>query len=102
MAIILELKVIPIGTSTTSLSSYIARVVESIARKGYSYILGPMGTVIEINTLDEVSLIVEDVVKCMREQGVDRVLIHVYIDVRFDKDMKPLDKVKSVEEKLKV
>ena len=61
MAILVELRVIPIGTGSTSLSSYVASVINVVRNSGYRYVLGPMGTSIEINSFNDLAKLLNDI-----------------------------------------
>jgi len=100
MAILIELRVIPIGTSSTSLSSYIAKVIEVVRDSGYRYVLGPMGTSIEIKSFNELAKLLNDIISVLRDMNINRIVIDIAIDIRLDKEASLIDKVKSVEEKL--
>mgnify|MGYP005844876145 FL=1 len=48
-----ELTVIPLGTCSTSLSSYVAAAVEALKRRNVRYEISGMGTLLEAEYLDE-------------------------------------------------
>ena len=48
-----ELTIIPIGTSETSLSKYVAVAVAALDKTGIKYKLSGMGTLLETENLDE-------------------------------------------------
>ena len=98
---LVQVSIVPLGTGTTSISKYVARVLKVLqAQKAVRYKLTPMGTVLE-GDLDEVLR----VVRKMHERGFDkdvrRVLTTVTIDDRRDKQATMESKVKSVESKLR-
>ncbi len=80
---VVEISVAPLGTSTPSVSAYVAACVEVVAASSLAYQLNPMGTVIE-GSIDEIF----DVVKKMHEvpfdQGAERVSTLIKIDDRRD------------------
>lgn len=100
MAILMELRVIPIGTSSTSLSTYISSIIRLVSREGYKYVLGPMGTSIEVNSFEDIAKLLKDIVDMLRGEGVNRVVIDIALDIRFDKEAHLEMKIRSVEEKL--
>ncbi|MEM0027359.1 MAG: MTH1187 family thiamine-binding protein [Ignisphaera sp.] len=102
MAILVELRVVPVGTKTTSLSGYVAKVIELIKSRGYNYFLSPMGTSIEVKTFDDIAKLLEDITNMLRSEGVQRIVIDIAIDARFDKDAHLESKIRSVEEKLAI
>lgn len=97
---IVEVTIAPLGTATTSISSYVAdchRIL--MEEKGLKYQLTPMGTIIE----GDLALILETI-KAMHEvpfeKGAMRVSTAIKIDDRRDKTGTMLQKIKSVEDKL--
>lgn len=98
---LVQVSIVPLGTKTTSISRYVARALKVLrAQKAVRYKLTPMGTVLE-GELDEML----SVVRKMHERGFDRdvrrVLTTVTIDDRRDKEATMASKVKSVESKLR-
>jgi len=93
-----EIGVLPIGTSSTSLSKYIARGVESLKKiDGIRYQVMPMGTMIESNSIDKIFEASKAVMKAVFEMGVTRVELILKIDERHDKDNSLEDKLRSIE-----
>ncbi|WP_233417989.1 MTH1187 family thiamine-binding protein [Desulfurococcus amylolyticus] len=97
---LLTLRVIPIGTCSTSLSSYVAEVEKVLSSLGLKHVLTASATIIELSDLGEVSKILESVVDELVARGVKRVSIDLSIDYRVDKELSIEGKVRSVEEKL--
>ena len=97
---IAEVSIVPIGTADTSVSEYVASAVQELKKSGLRFRLTPMGTIIEGDIKD-----VMDVVFRMHEtpfnKEVKRVYTTIKIDDRRDKDVEMIDKVKSVEGKMK-
>jgi uncharacterized protein (TIGR00106 family) len=97
---IAEVSIVPIGTADTSVSEYVVSAVQELKKSGLKFRLTPMGTIIEGDIKD-----VMDVVIRMHEtpfnKAVKRVYTTIKIDDRRDKDVEMIDKVKSVEKKLK-
>ncbi len=95
-----ELTIIPIGTSGTSLSKYVAAAVSALDRMGVKYNITGMGTIIETN--DPVKLF--DSIKLAHEavfnEGAHRVATSVKIDDRRDKEETVEEKVISVKNKM--
>ncbi len=102
MPILTELRVVPIGTGSASISSYIAMVIELIRRRKLKYHLSPMGTCIEVQSFEELADLLNEVVSTLRSATINRIVIDIAIDIRFDKELSLESKVRSVEEKLEV
>lgn len=98
---IATLSVIPIGTKSTSLSKYVAKVIEKLKKAGINLEVTPMNTVIYSDNLEDILKAVEIAHDALREEGVERMDLFLKIDARHDKPgRKPIDKVKAVLEKL--
>lgn len=94
--VIAEVSIVPIGTTSTSLSSYVAgclAVLEEDARVKYQ--LTPMGTIIE-GRLEDVLGIVVKMHEVPFTAGAARVVTTIKIDDRRDKKASMGSKVKSV------
>ncbi|MCX7822403.1 MAG: MTH1187 family thiamine-binding protein [Syntrophobacterales bacterium] len=96
---IVEISIVPLGTSDTSLSKYVAKVIEVIEESGISYQITPMGTILSGQLAEILPVILKMHERCF-EEGVKRVLTMVKIDDRRDKKVGPQDKVSSVKAKL--
>ena len=97
--IIAEVIVVPLGTGSPSLSSYVADV-ERVLRK-YTHIksmLTPMSTVLEGN-LDEVLKAVREMHEAPFLKGVQRVSTRISIDDRRDKEISMKSKLEAVKSK---
>ena len=94
-----ELTIIPIGTSETSLSKYVA--VAALDKTGIKYKLSGMGTLLETENLDELFEALKVAHEAVFRDGVNRVVTSVKIDDRRDREKTMDDKVLSVEKKLK-
>lgn len=98
---IAEVTVIPIGTATTSLSSYVAQMQQVLAeQKGISYELTSMSTIIE-GALPDVWQAIAVLHEAPFLAGAQRVSTSVKIDDRRDKASSSAQKLQSVRDKLK-
>lgn len=98
---IAEVTVIPIGTGSTSLSSYVAdmqRVLKTI--EGITYELTSMGTIIE-GPLPRILAAVEALHESPFTAGAQRVSTSLKIDDRRDKPSTSRGKLEAVERKLR-
>jgi uncharacterized protein (TIGR00106 family) len=98
--VIAEITVVPLGTGTPSLSSFVAEAVKALEGCGIKYTLTPMGTVLE-GPLEEVLEAVRMLHRLPFNKGAQRVSTRIVIDERRDKEASAEGKIKSVEEKLK-
>ncbi len=96
---IAEISIIPIGTSTPSVSKYVAKAVGILKRKGVKFEITSMGTIVE-GEISELLKIVEEMHRAVLESDVVRVVTTVKIDERKDKPLTIEGKVSSVKEKL--
>ena len=98
-----EVSAYPMGTSSTSASFYIAKAIEVIQKlDGIRYEVTPMGTLLESDSLEKIFDATEKMTEAIHNLNVGRVEVILKIDSRRDKDAKLEDKLKSVNEYLKV
>lgn len=98
--VVCEVSIVPLGTATPSLSSYVASCVKVLAEAGnIRYQLTPMGTILE-GELDEVLAVIRKMHDQPFLQGAQRVLTTIKIDDRRDKEITMAGKVAAVEERL--
>ena len=98
MSFLVFVSMTPIGKGE-SVSKYVAKVVDVIDRSGLSYVLTPMGTVIEGESWEEVM----DVLRRGFEElkrDCPRISITMKIDYREGKSGRIRSKVESVQERL--
>ena len=94
--IIAEIKIIPLGTETTSLSRYIAACVETVKQaQDISYQLTAMGTIIQ-GPLERVLELAQRMHEVPFAMGAKRVVTTINIDDRRDKKITMESKVKAV------
>jgi uncharacterized protein (TIGR00106 family) len=98
---IVQVSIVPLGTETTSISSYVARALKVLQnQKSVKYKLTPMGTVLE-GDLDKALSMVRKMHESVFEEGVQRVVTIINIDDRRDKKATMESKISSVEDKLR-
>lgn len=95
----MEVTLIPMGTDSTSCSSYIAQALD-IARKNPKIIhqLNSMGTVLE-GSLPDLYQCLQDMQEALFDNGLQRVYTIVKIDDRRDKYQDMNQRIHSVEVK---
>ena len=98
--IIAEVTVVPLGTSSPSLSVYVAEV-EKVLRKytNINSLLTPMSTILE-GEMDDIFRIIKEMHEVPFTQGALRVSTRISIDDRRDKEISMQSKLKSVQSKL--
>ena len=92
---IVQVTIVPLGTESTSLSSYVARVAQWLEEKGLSYRLTPMGTILE-GEPGELLALVAQMHELPFEAGASRVMTLINMDDRRDKRAKAQGKIESV------
>jgi len=98
--IIAEVTVVPLGTSSTSLSTYVAEVEKALQKfPQVKSLLTPMSTILE-GEMAEVLAAVQAMHETPFQNGAQRVMTRVSIDDRRDKEITMAGKVASVKSKL--
>jgi len=92
---IVEVSIVPLGLSTTSLSEQVALLLEPLKRSELNYTLTAMGTIIE-GDLEEVMKCVLKMHEILFHRGIGRVYTTIKIDDRRDKPITIESKVRSV------
>jgi uncharacterized protein (TIGR00106 family) len=95
----MEISVVPLGLGDTSVGDFVAGVISYLQQEGIPYELTDMGTLIHGHAarLLKVAQVLHEL---PFDQGVNRVVTHITIDDRRDKDVHLGDKVKSVKVRL--
>ena len=98
--VIVEITVVPLGTASTSLSTYVAEV-EKVAQKNphIKSMLTPMSTILE-GDLDEILKLTREMHEAPFLKGAQRVSTRISIDDRRDKVGSMAGKLNSVKAKL--
>lgn len=98
MSVLIEFAMFPTDKGE-SVSAYVSRIINKIDESKLSYKLTPMGTIIEVETLDEAL----DAIKMAYEQlepDCNRVYSTIKLDIRKGSVGRIEGKVKSIEEKI--
>lgn len=99
---VVEISVTPLGTSSPGVSTYVAEALQIVEGSGLKYQLTPMGTVIE-GDLDDILSVVRAMHESPFNAGAVRVSTLIKIDDRRDRDEHTMaGKIKSVETKRKL
>ncbi|MGF3103695.1 MTH1187 family thiamine-binding protein [Rossellomorea sp. DUT-2] len=100
---IVDVTVIPIGTESPSVSSYVAdlhRILKEYEGKGeIRFQLTPMNTIIE-GDLPVLFQVIQDIHESPFQQGIKRVATNIRIDDRRDKKSTMEGKLSSVQRQL--
>ena len=96
---IMEISVVPLGLGDPSVGEFVAQVVQYLQAEGIPHELTDMGTLIHGHAarLLKVAQVLHEL---PFERGVNRVMTHISIDDRRDKDVHLGDKIKSVKVRL--
>lgn len=92
---LMQLTVIPLGTGSTSAGRYVAEISKALDQEGAAYTLTDMGTIIQGDTVELLALAARLHELPFRHQ-VKRVVTHIVLDDRRDKEVVLGDKVSSV------
>lgn len=100
--VIVQVTTVPLGTGSTSLSTYVADVEKVLAKykDTIKTQLTPMSSILE-GDLDEILKVIREMHETPFLKGAKRVSTRISIDDRRDKKASMESKIKSVEEKLK-
>ena len=98
--VIAEISIVPIGTTTPSVSKYVAKAIATIKQQSMvNYQLTAMGTLLE-GELGDVLGVVEKMHNSIFDDNIKRVVTNIRIDDRRDRKVNMDRKVQSVMEKL--
>jgi len=97
---IVEFSVVPLGTCDTSVSDYVSKACREVDKSGVKYILTPMSTIMEADSLDGALEVVKRAHEAVVRAGAGRVITSIKIDDRRDKERKMEDKVDVIKAKL--
>ena len=85
MTVMAELSVVPIGTGSTELSTFVTEALRVIRKtKDVKWQLTPMGTIIETDSLDKLLNLVGEAHEALFKFGAKRVSTIIKIDDRRD------------------
>ncbi len=96
---LLQLTFIPVGTDSVSVGDYVAAVQRQLEKEDVRFQLNDMGTLLEGEAVDLLK-IVSKLYAIPFDNGAIRVVTHISIDDRRDKDVSIGDKVETVKKRL--
>ncbi|MBW1916871.1 MAG: MTH1187 family thiamine-binding protein [Deltaproteobacteria bacterium] len=96
---IMEISVVPLGLGQTSVGDYIAAVVQYLQKEQVPHYLTDMGTIVE-GSIEQLLQVAQALHELPFNRGVKRVLTHLTIDDRRDKEVHLDDKIRAVKQRL--
>ena len=93
--IIASLSISTLGKST-SVSTYVKIVIETLKKEQVKFQTNAMATVIETNDIETLFHIVQKAHQAVAEQGADRIITEIKIDDRRDKEATMKSKLDSL------
>lgn len=99
MSVICEFAMFPLDKGE-SVSEYVSRIIKMFQNSNINYQLTPMGTIFEVETIDEATKIINDSYKLL-ELDCNRVYITIKMDIRKNKSNRMKQKIESVMKKIK-
>ena len=97
---IMEISVVPIGTQSASVSSFVAECVKIVDAHGLKYELTSMGTEVE-GPVDDLLKLAARLHQAPFSQGAQRVLTIIRLDDRREKELRIAEKKASILKRLK-
>jgi uncharacterized protein (TIGR00106 family) len=94
---IVDVSVVPIGTSSTSVSRFVREVLKTVRASGLKYRVGPMGTSLE-GDWDTIFKTIRAMHEVCFKLGAGRLLTVIKVDDRRDKVQTMQDKLDRVNE----
>jgi uncharacterized protein (TIGR00106 family) len=97
---IMEISVVPVGTESPSVSQFVAECVKIVEQQGLQYEVTSMGTEVEGEVGELLSLAVQ-MHRAPFSKGAQRVVTTIKIDERRDKELRITGKKQAVLKRLK-
>lgn len=96
-----EVSIVPIGTSSTSISDFVAESEKVLVRyPEFDYRINGIGTEIEANNIDEVFNLIKEMHQAQINKGAQRLQTSIRIDDRRDKESNVNEKITSLVSKM--
>lgn len=83
--VVAEFSITPVGEGQTSERRFVEAAVEAVRTRGLATRVGPFGTALEAESLDEVFDAVRRAHEAVLREGATRVLLELRVDDRRDK-----------------
>lgn len=98
MSVLLEYAMFPTDKGD-SVSEFVSKIIKMVHISGYPYKLTAMGTIIETNTIEEATNIINKSYSIL-EPYSNRVYATFTMDIQKNKNNRILSKIKSIEDKI--
>ncbi len=98
MSVLVEFAMFPTDKGE-SVSEYVSRIIKMFKDSDINYQLTPMGTVYEVDTIEEATEIINKAYKIL-ESDCNRVYTAIKMDIRKNKNNRMKQKIDSIEEKI--
>ncbi len=93
---LLQITTIPMGTGSTSVSSFVAQIQRKLEEEKATYKLCDMATIIQ-GDIDELLRLVRVIYDIPFDAGAERVVTQIVIDDRRDRNVSLGDKTRTVQ-----
>jgi len=98
MSVLLEYAMFPTDKGE-SVSQYVSKILEMIKKTGFNYKLTPMGSIIETDTVEQATAIINKSYKVL-EPYASRVYSSIKMDIRKGQKNRLKSKIQSIENKI--
>ncbi|MEO1928606.1 MAG: MTH1187 family thiamine-binding protein [Nautiliaceae bacterium] len=98
MSVLVEFAMFPTDKGE-SVSEYVSRIIKMFKESKINYQLTPMGTIFEVNTIEEATKIINNAYKQL-EPDCNRVYTTIKMDIRKNKSNRMKQKIESIEKKI--
>lgn len=95
-----EISVYPMATPTASIGFYVAKAVEAAQELGIKCEAGPMGTLLEADSMAQINQAVSKMVEAVHNLGIGRIEAVIKVDSRRDRQATAQDKMDSLRDKM--
>jgi len=98
MSVLVEFAMFPTDKGE-SVSEYVSRIIKMFKESDINYQLTPMGTIFEVETIEDATKIINDAYKLL-ESDCNRVYTVIKMDIRKNKSNRMKQKINSIEKKI--
>jgi len=98
MSVLVEFAMFPTDKGE-SVSEYVARIIKMFKESDINYQLTPMGTIFEVETIEEANNIINNAYKRL-EPDCNRVYTTIKMDIRKNKNNRMKQKIESIKKRL--